>query len=209
MNSSSSRSVFLGLLRQFIYLIILVLIVVGFWKVGDAFKSATVQEYGIFESAQSIVLLLIALSFLLQAAFNPRYRSLLSSMGLLALTALVREQDAYFDELVPLIGWGWCWLFPLAGLGILLRDQRQLGATLLPFLRSNAFHMMMTAVVIIIPVAQCLGHRSFLADLMGDAHLNAFLMRRILEEPIELLGYIQIRLASLECLFEMRGGGKA
>ncbi len=209
MNSSSSRSVFLGLLRQFIYLIILVLIVVSFWKVGDAFKSATVQEYGIFESAQSIVLLLIALNFLLQAAFNRGYCSLLICMGLLALTALVREQDAYFDDLIPLIGWGWCWLFPLAGLGILLRDQRQLGTTLLPFLRSNAFHMMMTAVVIIIPVAQCLGHRSFLADLMGDAHLNAFLMRRILEEPIELLGYIQILLASLECLFEMRDGSKA
>lgn len=209
MNSSSSRSVFLGLLRQFIYLIILVLIVVGFWKVGDAFKSATVQEYGIFESAQSIVLLLIALSFLLQAAFNQRYRSLLICMGLLALTALVREQDAYFDDLIPLIGWGWCWLFPLAGLGILLHNRQHLGTMLLPFLRSNAFHMMMTAVVIIIPVAQCLGHRSFLADLMGDAHLNAFLMRRILEEPIELLGYIQILLASLECLFEMRGGGKA
>lgn len=209
MNSSSSLSVFLGLLRQCIYLITLVLIVMFFWKVGDAFKSATVQEYGIFESAQSIVLLLIALSFLLQAAFNQRYRSLLVSMGLLALTALVREQDAYFDELVPLIGWGWCWLFPLAGLGILLHNRQHLGTMLLPFLRSNAFHMMMTAVVIIIPVAQCLGHRSFLADLMGDAHLNAFLMRRILEEPIELLGYIQILLASLECLFEMRGGGKA
>lgn len=209
MNSSSSRSVFLGLLRQFIYLITLVLIVMFFWKAGDAFKSATVQEYGIFESAQSIVLLLIALSFLLQAAFNQRYRSLLASMGLLALTALVREQDAYFDDLVPLIGWGWCWLFPLAGLGILLHNRQHLGTMLLPFLRSNAFHMMMTAVVIIIPVAQCLGHRSFLADLMDDAHLNAFLMRRILEEPIELLGYIQILLASLECLFEMRGGGKA
>lgn len=209
MNSFSSRSVFLGLLRQFIYLITLVLIVMFFWKAGDAFKSATVQEYGIFESAQSIVLLLIALSFLLQAAFNQRYRSLLASMGLLALTALVREQDAYFDELVPLIGWGWCWLFPLAGLGILLHNRQHLGTMLLPFLRSNAFHMMMTAVVIIIPVAQCLGHRSFLADLMGDAHLNAFLMRRILEEPIELLGYIQILLASLECLFEMRDGSKA
>lgn len=209
MNSSSSRSVFLGLLRQFIYLITLVLIVVGFWKVGDAFKSATVQEYGIFESAQSIVLLLIALNFLLQAAFNRGYRSLLICMGLLALTALVREQDAYFDDLIPLIGWGWCWLFPLAGLGILLHNRQHLGTMLLPFLRSNAFHMMMTAVVIIIPVAQCLGHRSFLADLMGDAHLNAFLMRRILEEPIELLGYIQILLASLECLFEMRDGSKA
>jgi hypothetical protein len=34
-------------------------------------------------------------------------------------------------------------------------------------------------------------------------------MRRILEEPIELLGYIQILLASLECLFEMRTSGKS
>ena len=68
--------------------------------------------------------------------------------------------------------------------------------------------MMMTAVVIIIPVAQCLGHRSFLVDLMGDDNLNAFLMRRILEEPIELLGYVQILLASIEFAIELKGTSK-
>lgn len=209
MNKPSSRSVYWGLLRQFVYLCILVLVVVTFWQVGDHFKSATVQEYGIFESTQSIILFLIALSFLLQATFNKNFRYILICMGLLALAALVREQDAYFDDLIPLIGWGWCWIFPLAGLCILLHHRHQLGDTLITFLRSNAFHMMMTAIVVIIPVAQCLGHRSFLADLMGDADLNAFLMRRILEEPIELLGYIQILLASLECLFEMRASGKS
>ena len=209
MNNTSSRSVYWGLLRQFVYLCILVLVVVTFWQVGDHFKSATVQEYGIFESTQSIILFLIALSFLLQAAYNRTYRHILICTGLLALTALVREQDAYFDDLIPFIGWGWCWIFPLAGLCILLRHRDQLGEPLVTFLRSNAFHMMMTAIIIIIPVAQCLGHRSFLADLMGDANLNAFLMRRILEEPIELLGYIQILLASLECLFEMRTSGKS
>ena len=197
-----------SLLRQFIYLVILVLTVLMFWKTGDVYKSATVQEYGIFESLQSVILFLIATSFLLQARRNRTYRPVLISLGMLALAALVREQDAYFDEMIPCIGWTWCWLFPITGFIILLRHRHTLADSLSTFLRSNAFHMMMTAVVIIIPVAQCLGHRSVLVDLMGDDNLNAFLMRRILEEPIELLGYVQILLASIEFAIELKGTSK-
>ncbi len=62
--------------------------------------------------------------------------------------------------------------------------------------------MMMTA--IIIPVAQCLGHRSFLADLLGAPCIDSHLVRRIVEEPIELLGYLQILLASIESALELR-----
>lgn len=199
-----NRTLFYSLLRQFLYLITLTIVVFIFWKIGDTFKSATVQEYGIFETMQSIVLGLIAVSFGFQAYHNKDYRPILFSLSMLALAALVREQDAYLDKLIPYIGWTWCWLFPISGLIYLIRSRRTIRAAMETFLKSNSFHMMVTAVIIIIPIAQCLGHRSFLADLLGDTKINTFLVRRILEEPIELIGYIQILLASVESSLELR-----
>lgn len=194
-------------IRQGVYLVILALIVFLCWQVGDIYKSATVQEYGLFETAQSVVLLLIALSFSFQAACNKSYRAILLLLSGLALAALVREQDAYLDKAIPYIGWTWCWLFPLAGLVILIRQLRRETVTFRHFLRSYSFHMMMTALIIIIPIAQCLGHRSFLADLLGNQDIDSHLVRRIMEEPIELLGYVQILLASLEAALELRKKG--
>ena len=185
-------------IRQGIYLIILTLIVFIFWQVSDVYKSATVQEYGLFETAQSVVLFLIALSVGLQAARNKTYRAILILLCGLALAALIREQDAYLDEKIPYIGWTWCWLFPITGLVILIRQLRRETATFTHFLRSHSFHMMMTALIIIIPIAQCLGHRSFMEDLLGNPSIDSHLVRRMMEEPIELLGYLQILLATIE-----------
>ena len=202
--NDNNKGLISGIIRQIIYLILLTLTVFLMWKVGDMFKSSAVQEYGLFESAQSVVLLLIAISFGIQAACNRAYRPILFALCMLALAALVREQDSYFDEALPCIGWAWCWLFPLAGLASLIRNRHSIAPVLRHFLRSNAFHMMMSALIIIIPVAQCLGHRSFLADLLGNIDIDTHLVRRILEEPIELIGYLQIFLASIETMFELR-----
>ena len=192
------------ILRQIIYLVILILIVFGFWKISDVYKSATVQEYGIFESIQSVVLFLIAASFLVQSSWNKTFRPILFSLSMLAMAALVREQDAYFDELIPYIGWTWAWMFPMVGLIVLLRNRATLHQTMYDFLHSHSFYMMVTAMTIILPVAQCLGHRSFLSDLLGNDEVDAFLVRRIMEEPIELLGYINLLLSSIECAIELR-----
>ena len=63
---------------------------------------------------------------------------------------------------------------------------------------------MITAAVIMIPVAQCMGHRSFLADLLGIHKQEAVLIRRVFEETIELIAYLTIFLSSIESLIEFR-----
>lgn len=204
MQGMNDKQTYSSTIRQGIYLLILTLIVFVFWQIGDVYKSATVQEYGLFETTQSIVLFLIALSFGIQAVKNKSYRAILVLLCGLALAALIREQDAYLDKTIPYIGWTWCWIFPITGLIILIRQLRKETATFAQFLRSHSFHMMMTALIIIIPIAQCLGHRSFLADLLGNPEMDSHLVRRIMEEPIELLGYVQILLASIEAALELR-----
>ena len=78
-----SLSLTFSIIRQFVYLVMLTLIVIIFWQVADTFKASAVQEYGIFESAQSVVLFLTAISFIIQSIINKAYRPVLFSLGML------------------------------------------------------------------------------------------------------------------------------
>ena len=121
-----------------------------------------------------------------------------------ALAAVIREQDAYFDVLIPAIGWKWCWIFPVVGIVNIIRNRSSLQTQVNTFLTSNSFHMMMTAAILMIPVAQCLGHRSFMADLLNNKMYDAVLVRRILEELVELIAYIMLVFAAIESMLEFR-----
>lgn len=199
-----SKSLYYGLARQVVYLAILTVIVVGFWKIGDVYKNAASLENGFFEVMQSVVLVLTSISFGIQAYKNRTFRPILFLMSMLALTAVIREQDAYFDSIMPTVGWKWCWVFPIIGIACIIRHRNTVIPQMNTFFSSNTFHMMIAAAIVMIPVAQCLGHRSFLADLLNDTSYNVVLVRRILEEPVELIAYITIFLSSIESLVEFR-----
>lgn len=202
--NTCSKSVYMGFLRQVIYLIVMTIIVVSFWKIGDVYKNSAVMENGIFENMQMIVLALTALIFGVNAVVNQNYRPLLLLMSMMMLAASIREQDAFFDELVPAIGWKWAWIFPFIGIANCIRKRSLLKEQITHFLSSHCFHMLMTAAIIMIPIAQCLGHRSFLVDLMNNDMYDAVLIRRILEETVELIAYFMILLAAVESFFSFR-----
>lgn len=183
-------------IRRVIYLIIMSLVVVLLWKLADIYKSDLVIEYGLIESAQSVLCLLITTSFALQAIWNKEQRALLLFLASLGLTALIREQDSWFETHLPAVSWYFCWIFPAAT--IINLFAKRAGNSVLQFLQSGSFNMMFTAIVIILPVAQLLGHRSFLEDLMNTPGINTVILRRLVEEPVELMGYLQILLASIE-----------
>ena len=184
--------------RQVGYLVVLCLTVLLQWKLADIYKSDLIIEHGVIENTQSGILLLAALSLCVQACLNRSYRSLMLLLASLTLAACIREQDAWLDECIPYVGWQFAWVFPITAVWYAMRDWRGCLRQLTEFLRSNSFGMMMTALTIIIPVAQLLGHRSYLNDLINDPDINASIVRRALEEPIEMIGYVQILLATAE-----------
>lgn len=196
--SATDKQNITGIIRQFCYIGLQVLVVLLLWRIADVYKSAFVQEHGALETAQSVLLALITLTFLLLATANRRFRPILLALSSLTIAALIREHDAFLENALPYISWYFCWIFPIAGLWELFRHRDGLREPLMAFLCSNSFHMMLTSAVIIVPIAQCLGHRSFLQDMLGDPTINAILIRRIVEEPLELLGYFQILLAAFE-----------
>lgn len=191
-----------GAIRQVGYFALMILFALGMWKAGDIYKSIAVQEHGILETAQSAILFTAALCYIINAMRAKACRSLLWMLGMILMLALVREQDAYFDDLIPVIGWKWGWIFPVIGGIILYRHRAQLLREGTRFIQSNAFHMMICAAVVMIPVAQCLGHRSYLQDLLSNPYYDVSLIRRILEESIELIVYFIILLSSVESFVE-------
>ncbi len=194
----NQRQLFFTQTRQIGYVIILSLVVILLWKLADVYKSELIVENGPVELAQSAILLLTTISLCVQAYCNRSYRPLMLLLAALAFAAGIREQDAVLDEYIPVVGWKFAWLFPIAAIAYTLSNWRSNLRMFTEFLRSNSFSMMISALIIIIPVGQLLGHRSFLADLINAPDINASILRRVLEEPIELIGYLQILLATAE-----------
>lgn len=62
--------------------------------------------------------------------------------------------------------------------------------------------MIVLAVTIIIPIAQCTGHRPFVTSVLGPDRVTS--IKELIEESIEAIGYFLILLSSLECFFGLR-----
>lgn len=200
--SSTEKRTLLALFRHATYIALQLLVVFSLWGLGKVFKEGLIEEYGILENLQSGVLLLTSVILLGEAARHARYRAILFSLAMCTTAALIREQDAFLDQHLPIISWKFCFIFPIMGLAALWRQIRTDRAPLFDFFRSGSFGIMLMAFVTIVPLAQCLGHRHFVIDVLGTEE-DPRLIRRFLEEPFELMGYIQILLATIEFYFDL------
>lgn len=201
LNADEKRTLF-SLLRHAIYIVLQLLAVFALWGLGAIYKEGLIEEYGILENLQTGVLALTTAVLLGEAARHEHYRAILFALAMCTTAALIREQDAFLDEHLPIISWKFCFIFPLMGLAALWRQVRTDRAPLFEFFRSGSFGIMLMAFVTIVPLAQCLGHRHFVIDVLGTEE-EPRLIRRFLEEPFEFMGYIQLLLASIEFYFDL------
>lgn len=185
-----------SLMRWIIYFCILMGGVFSLWYFAGQFKTATFEEYGIVENLQLFLLLVASVSFLGQAVLKTSYRSLSFLLGALCLTAFCRELDAWFDALwAP--GWKFALLFPVVALFYAARYKNDFRKSVFAFLNKSSFFMMFCTAIIILPIAQCVGHKSFFVDALGYTS-DPRLVRRLFEEAVEYIGYLLLALSSLE-----------
>jgi hypothetical protein len=114
----------------------------------------------------------------------------------LSFLASVRELDKFFDESVKFVGWEIGFLFPVSALIFAYKNRRALRNTLIDFYSSSAFYMMCCAMIIILPIAQCIGHGPFVRDVLGDFRVGD--IKEFFEESCETMGYFLILLSSIE-----------
>ena len=173
------------------------------WQLSSLYRAETFVEHGIVENIQLLFLLTAGGVFWIESYFLKQESPLLLLFGALCFFAFCRELDNYFEKLIPIISWKFCFLFPAVALVNLYRHRSKARSVVLSFLRTPAFYLMFTAVIICIPVAQCLGHKPMLAQVLGG-EVDARLARRIIEESLEVIGYFLLLLSAIECFVNSR-----
>ncbi len=199
LNSLEKKTLFF-LMRQFAYFGLLTLCAISLWGFARIYHSDLYEEYGLVENLQEVLLLVAFFAFGLWGVLFKKERILSFCLMTLPLLAACRELDAFFDDLLPVIGWRFAWIFPVSATIYALFHFNQLRPLLVRFINSPAFYLMMMAMMVVIPIAQCIGHKSLIITVTGTTE-NARILRRLFEESIELEGYLLIFFSSFEYYF--------
>ena len=203
--SQREQSIIWMVVRQVLYVTCLVLITMFLWKLGDWYHETIFNEGGLVENIQCVVLGASAFFFALCAVLNKKWCPLLVTFVALCFFALCREQDAFLDVHVPIVSWKFAFIFPFLAacyMGICLKKIKKY---LFAFFEMPAFHLMMAAMIVIIPVSECIGHKPMISAVLGGDEFGfGKPIRRMIEEGGELLGYFLILFAAIELILNIK-----
>jgi hypothetical protein len=156
------------------------------------------SEKTITEMTQETLLFIAAAMFGFAAWQRPQSRSwLILVTGLLACM-FIREMDMWLDR----ISKGF-WVYPAtltaaAAIGYAARNRQGLFATMAEYASTRSHAYIATGLLIILVFSRLFGTGSLWEDLMAEHYQPAF--KRIIQEGIELLGYILLAFGSA-CYF--------
>ena len=162
-------------------------------------KEKTFDENGIIENLQLSELLLACTLFLVLAFRNRAFRKLGIVFASLCAFATCRELDNILDDHLPFFGWKIAFLFIVVASGYAIRHWKMTMEELLRFLRHPSFIMMCCAITVVISVAQCIGHRSFVMNVLQVEHVGN--IKEFIEESIETVGYFILLCSVIELFF--------
>jgi hypothetical protein len=187
--------------RQVLYFGILCAAIFFLHFLAKTYGADTFEEDSVVENMQFGMLLFTAGIFGLEAWKSPKYRLVLLSLASCCLLASCREMDYYFDKHLPIISWRIGFIFPIIALTLMIRKGKAVLQPLFRFLESPAFYMMCSVMVMLVPIAQCIGHRPFVIHVLGTYKMAE--IKQLFEEGAEFIGYTQLILASVECYFDL------
>ena len=168
------------------------------YAIAAACKEKTFDENGIVENFQLGELLLACALFLVVSLRRKDLHKLGIVFASLCAFAACRELDALFDDCIPIIGWKFAFLFIAAATVYTFINWKRTHEEIFCFLRSSAFPMMCFVLLIVLPVAQCIGHRSFVANVLQMDHIGS--IKEFIEESIETIGYFILLCSAIELL---------
>ncbi len=192
-------------MRMVVYFFVLIAVMLGIWKLTDIWGPDTFDENGIIENAQCVILAAAFILFGVMAWKNKSYRLILTGLMSLCILGICREQDAWFDMYLPLVSWQ-IGYFPIVFTMLYdVEHFKHFKKQLIDFLQTPGFSLMFCAMVMIIPGAQCIGHRPLIeAVVPGESGIAVHILRRMIEESGEIIGYVLILLAAIELSLNLR-----
>lgn len=189
-------------IRQFIYVLLGLCVILGVRGITYYYKSSTFAEHGIIENAQLFLLLTSTLIFLVLTLIYRQHKTLFYVLASLSCFAACRELDRFFFHLLPIISWKFAYMFPILALLNAWRYKNNFIHSLNYFLTSPAFYMMIMALVIALPIAQGIGDKRLVTNVLGTAQMKE--IKELFEEHCELIGYFFIFLSSIECFLDLK-----
>jgi len=183
--------------RQFVYFMLTYFFVFSIYRVSLEFRNKTFGEMGVIENLQFALLAISGIIFTVHACMYKEWRDTSFLLASCCFLASFRELDKFFEHNSQFISWKVGFVFPIAALLYAGKNFEKSVKNILEFIAKPSFFMMCFAVIMILPVAQFIGHRPFVVAVLGDNRLTPR-VKEFFEECCESIGYFIIVLASLE-----------
>lgn len=159
-------------------------------------KAWSFGENGLIEWLQFGFLGTLAVSLVTVFALYPAARRVLALLLSCALVAMSRELDNIMDARVPFFGWQAIYFVAVPLCLWQLRDRRRLYRELMAFVPSSAMTLYLAAMMVILPLAQCIGDGEFLRAALGGEYIRTY--KTLIEESLELYGYLLLLCGAVE-----------
>jgi hypothetical protein len=183
------------------YIIYTTVILSGLVAIQEILKPGDVmlfKENGPIEWFEFSLVTLASLTLAVGAMIIRPLRGLLAVLSCVVSIAAIRELDGLLDDKLP-----FSWKGPML-LGVALTvyigfsHRRKLGSQIDYFSKTASFGILWAGFVIVVLLAQLIGHGAFLEKVMGDDYQHQY--KRVIEEIFEMFGYLIILFGSLEAV---------
>jgi hypothetical protein len=154
------------------------------------------------ENLQMLLLALTAIIYGAIAKLSAKDHGVLAkAMALLAIFAVVREGDAFWDRVIPVLGWELLGTVVFAVLVYVIVQGRQyFPRQVATFMGMRGMTLAWAGFMVAIPLAQIVAHGPLFQLIMGAEYMNTF--KRMIEETLELVGYMMIFFSSVEHFYQ-------
>ena len=183
----------------------------AFLFVGMAMLGELGKRWGLYffleknglENFQLGLVLAVTAGLGLTAWRRPPVRQAFLYMALLAALALTREIDFILDVLLPGLSWKLtvAVLFTVANANALWR-WRRFWPQICHFSGTGGGAMIWAGFVVVVALAQWLGHQDLWRTIMEEAYSRQF--KRVMEEIVETFGYLLIFFGTIEAMIRAR-----
>jgi len=193
----------LDILRRYaLYTILIVAVLLPLPSIVTAGGIAAYCEGGFIEWCQFFLLTASLIVFVAGVYIHPEARGTFAFLAILVCLALVRENDAFLDRVIPI--WGWEALAAFVAVGgvlVVFRERSLFMQSMATIIAGHSFPLLWCGFVAVIPFAQLLGRAVFLKALLGIEYLRNY--KTLVHESTELLGYVLIAIGAIEALREI------
>lgn len=159
------------------------------------------DETSMIEHLQLLYLLACIVLFLFAARQHASLKSLSVLLAGMALIALIREMDHFFDQFVFDGAWQTAVLLIAASVGFYVFKYRDgLKTSIVEFSTKASFGYMVSAFFVIFVYSRIIGMKSLWQTVLGEHYLR--ISKTLVQEGTELFGYTLLAIAATEFFIE-------